>query len=388
MKFFVPCAKGLEYLLADELSALGAGRATAAVAGANAEGEAGLAYRVLLESRLASRALWPLAEFECPDEAALYEGVYAVDWSEHLDTGLTLAVDANVSGTGITHARFAALRVKDAVVDQFRQRGGERPSVDTEAPDIRINVSVRKGHAVISIDLGGPLHRRGWRQMQGEAPLKETLAAAVLLRGGWPAVYGQGGGLLDPMCGSGTVVIEAALMAADVAPGLQRFGQRRPTGWLGFDAVRWTALCDAARARAAAGRDALRPCLFGSDSDPHAIRAAQANAEAAGVSGAVSFSVRDVLDLETPGVNLDTGLVACNPPYDQRLMADSSLYRELGDAIKRAVPGWRVAILAGDRDLARATGIRARKVYGVYNGALECALMICDRAGGPENKSA
>jgi 23S rRNA (guanine2445-N2)-methyltransferase / 23S rRNA (guanine2069-N7)-methyltransferase len=388
MKLFVPCAKGLEYLLADELSALGAGRATAAVAGANAEGEATLVYRVLLESRLASRALWPLAEFECPDEAALYEGVYAIDWSEHLDTGLTLAVDANVSGTGITHARFAALRVKDAVVDQFRQRGGQRPSVDTEAPDIRINVSVRKGQAAVSIDLGGPLHRRGWRQMQGEAPLKETLAAAVLLRGGWPAVHADGGGLLDPMCGSGTLVIEAALMAAEVAPGLQRFGERLPTGWLGFDVAQWTTLCDAARARGAAGRAVLRPCLFGSDSDPHAVRAAQANAEAAGVAAAMAFSVCDVLDLEAPDAGLKTGLVACNPPYDQRLMADTSLYRELGDALKRAVPDWRAAILAGDRDLARATGIRARKVYGVFNGALECALLICDRVGGLEKKAA
>lgn len=381
MKLFVPCAKGLEYLLVDELVALGARRATAAVAGANAEGEGELAYRVALYSRLASRALWPLAEFDCPDEAALYAGIGAIDWSRHLSAGQTLAVDANVSGPGLTHARFAALRVKDAIVDQFREREGERPSVDTQSPDLRLNLSLRKGRAVLSVDLGGPLHRRGWRRMQGEAPLKETLAAAVLLRGGWPAVYAEGGGLLDPMCGSGTLPIEAALMAADVAPGLQRFGGQAPTHWLGFDGGLWSRLCAQAGERERVGRASLRPCLSGSDSDPHAIRAARANAEAAGVADAIGFSHCDVLDLTAPGPGV--GLVVCNPPYDQRLSADTSLYRDLGDALKRAVPGWRVAILAGDRELAQATGLRARKTYPVFNGALECALIVCEQATPP-----
>lgn len=382
MKFFFPCAKGLEYLLADELTALGATRATAAVAGANAEGEAELAYRVVLFSRLASRALWPLAEFDCPDEHALYDGTQAIDWGKHVAPEGTLAVDANVSGPGLTHARYAAQKVKDAIVDQFRERSGVRPSVDTESPDLRLNLSVRKGRATLSVDLGGPLHRRGWRSAQGEAPLKESLAAAVLLRGGWPQGYQDDNGLLDPMCGSGTLLIEGALMAADVAPGLQRYGNAAPTRWRGFDLALWQRLLTEARERERIGRERLEPRFFGSDLDPHAIRAAVANAALAGVAEVVRFDNRDVRALAAPGPA--NGLVVCNPPYDERLAADPALYRALGDAIKRAVPEWKVAILAGDRQLAFATGLRAAKTYTVFNGALECALIVCPQAAPPE----
>ena len=187
MKFFASCGKGLEYLLVDELIALGCTRATATMAGANVEGKLLDAQRAVLWSRLASRVLWPLAEFDCPDEHALYAGVAALPWPEHIGNGHTLAVDAHVSGDAITHARYAAQRVKDAVVDVMRAQTGDRPDVDVESPDVRLNLVVRKGRAIVSVDLGGgPLHRRGWRQMQGEAPLKENLAAAVLMRGQWP----------------------------------------------------------------------------------------------------------------------------------------------------------------------------------------------------------
>nr|WP_221301273.1 bifunctional 23S rRNA (guanine(2069)-N(7))-methyltransferase RlmK/23S rRNA (guanine(2445)-N(2))-methyltransferase RlmL [Rehaibacterium terrae] len=376
VKFFFPCAKGLEYLLVDELLALGATRASAAVAGVNAEGSVELAYRVVLHSRLASRALWPLAEFECADEAALYAGVRALDWSRHLAADGTLVVDANVSGAGITHARFAAQRVKDAIVDRFREQGGVRPSVDAESPDLRLNLVVRKGRAVLSVDLGGPLHRRGWRRAQGEAPLKENLAAAMLIRGGWPKAYAEGGGLLDPMCGAGTLLIEGALMAADVAPGLARHGDAMPTRWRGFDSALWQRLVDEARERERAGRAALRPVCFGRDRDPQAIRAAMANAEAAGVAEAIHFECADVRELAAPGPA--RGVVVCNPPYDERLAADPALYRDLGDALRRAVPDWRAALLCGDRELAFATGLRANKTYTLFNGALECALIVCD----------
>ena len=176
MNFFVSCAKGLEYLLADELLAMGLPRATATISGVNAEGELRDAQRAVLWSRLASRVLWPLQEFECPDENSLYQGVAAMPWDQHITPELTLSVDAHVSGTAITHARFAAQRVKDGVVDSLRAQGLERPSVNTEFPDVRINLSLRKGRASISIDLGGgPMHRRGWRRAQGEAPLKENV---------------------------------------------------------------------------------------------------------------------------------------------------------------------------------------------------------------------
>jgi 23S rRNA (guanine2445-N2)-methyltransferase / 23S rRNA (guanine2069-N7)-methyltransferase len=270
------------------------------------------------------------------------------------------------------------------VVDTVRGRGGERPSVDLESPDLRLNLVVRPSKignkAILSIDLGGgPLHRRGWRQMQGEAPLKENLAAAVLMRGGWPNLYAEGGALLDPMCGSGTLLIEGALMAADVAPGLLRDLQGAgapPTRWLGFDDARWRALIEEATQRERLGRASLQSRFYGSDVDPHAIRAARDNAERAGVVEAIDFAVRDIGQLSA--MTETRGLVVCNPPYDARLAADPQLYRALGDGLKRATPEWRASLLCGDAELARATGLRAAKKYQVFNGAIECVLIVCD----------
>jgi 23S rRNA (guanine2445-N2)-methyltransferase / 23S rRNA (guanine2069-N7)-methyltransferase len=387
MKFFASCGKGLEYLLVDELQALGCAQATAAIAGANAEGSLADAQRAVLWSRLASRVLWPLAGFDCPDEDALYAGVAAIDWPLHLDASTTIAVDAHVSGNTITHARYAAQRVKDAVVDVMRERTGARPDVDVEAPGLRINLVVRKGQAIVSVDLGGgPMHRRGWRTTQGEAPLKENVAAAVLLRGHWPAVHAEGGALLDPMCGSGTLLIEGALMAADVAPGLQRYGTGLPTRWKGFDADAWQGLVAAAREREAAGRAALRPVFTGTDRDPHAVAAARRNAAQAGVADCIAFDDCDIRDL--PLQPAARGLVACNPPYDVRLAADPALYRALGDALRRATPGWRASLLCGDAELARATGLRANKRYQVFNGALECTLLVADPVAPPQREPA
>ena len=387
MKFFVSCGKGLEYLLVDELLALGVEKATATVSGANVEGELLDAQRAVLWSRLASRVLWPIAEFECPDELALYDGVAAIAWRQHMRSEHTLSVDAHVSGDAITHARYAAQRVKDAVVDTLRAQGQERPSVDVDHPDVRINLSLRKGRATISIDLsGGPMHRRGWRNVQNDAPLKENLAAAVLMRGGWPKRYHEGGALLDPMCGSGTLLIEGALMAADVAPGLQRHGLSRPSRWLGFDVDAWKQLVDDARRREEVGRLGLKQVIFGSDIDPHAIRAAKENAEVAGVADEIWFGVRDVSDLQAPP--FETGTVVCNPPYDERLAADTTLYRKLGNALQRTVPNWRASVLCGDAELAYATGLRASKKYQLFNGAIECVLIVCDPVGVPKETSA
>ncbi|HEU4813608.1 MAG TPA: bifunctional 23S rRNA (guanine(2069)-N(7))-methyltransferase RlmK/23S rRNA (guanine(2445)-N(2))-methyltransferase RlmL [Xanthomonadaceae bacterium] len=400
MKFFASCGKGLEYLLVDELIALGCARATAAVAGANVEGTLVDAQRAVLWSRLASRVLWPLAEFECLDEHALYAGAAAIDWPAHLASGDTLAVDAHVSGEALTHARYAAQRVKDAVVDVMRERTGTRPDVDLESPGLRLSLVVRKGRAILSVDLGGgPMHRRGWRRQQGEAPLKETLAAAVLVRGGWPAVARDGGHLLDPMCGSGTLVIEGALMAADVAPGLLRHGDALPTRWRGFDGEAWYALRDDALRRETAGRAALAPVYHGRDNDPHAIASARMNAEAAGVADAIDFRVADIASLGHPREGgdpgdvvdsrlrgNDTGVVVCNPPYDARLAADPALYRALGDALRRNVPDWRASLLCGDRELAHATGLRAKKTYQVFNGPIECTLLTCDPVAPPQQR--
>jgi 23S rRNA (guanine2445-N2)-methyltransferase / 23S rRNA (guanine2069-N7)-methyltransferase len=387
VKFFVSCAKGLEYLLADELLALGVSRATATIAGVNVEGELRDAQRAVLWSRLASRVLWPLSEFDCPDDTALYAGVAALPWQQHLAPGHTLAVDAHVSGTVITHARYAAQRIKDAVVDSLRGQGLERPSVDVERPDLRLNLSLRKGRATLSVDLGGgALHRRGWRMAQNEAPLKENLAAALLLRAGWPKLHAEGGGLLDPMCGSGTLLIEGALMAADVAPGLQRYQGILPSRWLGFDRESWCSLLEQARQRERVGLAALGQVIYGSDIDAHAIRAARENALVAGVADAIVFEQRDVADLQAPPQT--RGALVCNPPYDERLAADAALYRRIGDALQRAVPQWRASLLCGSAELAFATGLRAAKKYQLFNGALECALIVCDPIAVPRREAA
>ena len=377
MKFFVACGKGLEYLLVDELLAMGATRATAATAGANVEGEDALAYRAAMFSRLASRVLWPLAEFDCENEADLYQGVHELDWSAHVAPEGTLAVDAHVSGPTLTHERFAAQRIKDAVVDRIRASHGVRPSVDVDAPDLRLNFALRKGRGFLSVDLGGgALHRRGWRQSQGDAPLKENLAAAMLVRGQWPRIYLEGGALLDPMCGSGTLLIEGALMAADEAPGLLRWRGQQPSRWLRFDIRVWSALEIKAESRAAAGRAALKPVFFGADSDPKALHAAMANADRAGVGELIRFDRKPISVLTAPA--FERGLVACNPPYNQRLAADTDLYREIGDALCNAVPEWRAALLCGNDELAHATGLRASRKYTMHNGTIECTLVLCD----------
>jgi len=375
--YFATCPKGMEYLLRDELTALGAPEAREALAGVHFSGTLAIAYRACLWSRLASRVLLPLAEFDAATDDALYAGVQAIDWSRHLAAHATLAVDAHTAQSKLTHSQFIAQRVKDAVVDQFRQQGGTRPGVDTDEPDVRLNLHLKRDRATLSLDLAGsPLHRRGWRELQGEAPLKENLAAAILLRARWLEVYAQGGALVDPMCGSGTLLIEAALMAADVAPGWRRdyYGF---LGWQQHDIALWRGLLDEARVRAEAGLKALRACFFGSDLDPRMVQTAKRNAQEAGVAGFLSLERRDVAHLAPPA-GVVRGLVVTNPPYGERLgerAAMPALYRQLGERLRTQFPGWRAAVLVGDAELGRALGLAAEKKYALYNGALETPLL-------------
>ena len=379
--FFASCPKGLEYLLVDELKALDAADAHEALAGVHFSGELGTAYRACLWSRLASRITMPLAEFDVDSGDALYAGALAIDWSAHLAGDATFAVDAVGSTRGITHSQYAALRVKDAIVDQFRERTGARPDVDTDQPDLRVNVALRKGKAIVGIDLSGtPLHQRGYRQGTGRAPLKENLAAAMLLRAGWPQVYAAGGGLVDPMCGSGTLLIEAALMAADVAPGLRRT-RWGFAGWRGHDAALWKMLHDEAQSRATTGLQALRPVFFGFDADPAVLNEARRNAQHAQLSGFMQLGRQSLEHLHRPRELDHPGLVICNPPYGERMAPESGivpLYRLLGDKLKTEFPGWRASVITSDERLARALGLHAEKKYRLYNGALECVLLNFD----------
>ncbi|HET6907147.1 MAG TPA: bifunctional 23S rRNA (guanine(2069)-N(7))-methyltransferase RlmK/23S rRNA (guanine(2445)-N(2))-methyltransferase RlmL, partial [Rhodanobacteraceae bacterium] len=380
--FFASCPKGMEYLLRDELVALGA-NAREVLAGVQFEGELRHGYLACLHSRIASRVLLPLAEFDAADADALYAGAKAVDWSRHFAPDVTLAIDASVSQSAVTHSRYAMLRLKDAIVDQCRERSGARPDISTERPAIRVNLRLHRNRATLSLDFSGePLHRRGWRRDQGEAPLKENLAAAMLLRARWPETYAQGGALLDPMCGSGTLLIEGALMVADVAAGLQRehFGF---LAWHGHDAALWQELRDEAQARAQEGLRNLRACFFGSDAAPLMIEVAKKNAQSAGVAGFVQLQRHDVAHVQRPSGH-DTGLLITNPPYGERMGEPDELpglYRTLGARLREDFAGWRAAVLVaqpenGESDPAHALGLRADKRYVLYNGAIPCELLI------------
>lgn len=381
LALFATCPKGLELLLRDELRALGATDAHEALAGVHFSGPLELAYRACLWSRLASRILLRIAQFDAADADALYAGVQGIDWAEHLALESTFAVDAVSGASALTHTQYIALRSKDAIVDQFRKRTGERPNIDVAQPSIRINVRLYRNQATLSLDLSGtPLHRRGWRQGQGEAPLKENLACAMLLRAGWPEVHAAGGALLDPMCGAATLLIEGALMAADVAPGLKRdyFGF---LGWRQHDAEIWEALLVEARDRATTGLRALQPIFFGYDHDPNVLNEGKRNAQAAGVAGFVHLARQSAEHLKNPAEMAASGLVICNPPYGERLGTDAGLaplYHALGQRLRAEFSGWHAGIIVSDDELGHMLGLRAQKRYVLYNGALECRLLIFD----------
>lgn len=377
--FFATAPKGVESLLADELRALGAEEVAETRAGVAFAGTLETGYRACLWTRLASRILLPLATFPAASPEELYAGIAALDWREHLAPEGTLAVDCNVSNSRITHSHFAALKVKDAIVDRFREECGVRPSVELIRPDIRVNLHLNRDLATVSLDLSGEsLHRRGYREEQVLAPLKENLAAAILLRAGWPETAAAGGALLDPMCGSGTLVIEAALMAADCAPGLLRsyYGFFR---WRGHDPALWQRLLDEAQARREAGL-ALLPVLWGFDADRKAIEAARGNARRAGLEGRLHIERREVAALTAPPA-AETGLVLVNPPYGERLGEVEELkplYALLGRRLKEQFAGWRAAVFTGNPELGMHLGIRARRINTLFNGALECKLLRCD----------
>ena len=378
--FFATCPKGIETLLADELRALGADAVRETRAGVAFEGALTTGYRVCLWSRLASRILLPLANFPANSADALYHGVQSVVWRDHLDADNTLAVDAAVSQSTVNHSHFAELKAKDAIVDQLRLESGRRPSVDTGQPDVRINLYLHRDHATVSIDLSGDsLHRRGYRTHGVEAPLKENLAAAILLRSGWPALAAQGAPLVDLLCGSGTLPIEAALIAADIAPGIKRsrFGFSH---WHGHDAAAWDALIAEALERRRTGLGRI-PSIRGYDHDPRAIDAARKNLARAELNDRVVFERRALAQCVPE--TCPPGLVVANPPYGERIGEGAelvALYKELGDVLKRCYAGWHAAVFTGNSELGKELGIRARRMHTLYNGAIECKLLHFDVA--------
>ena len=371
-RFFVTAPRGLEGLLAEELRAMGLDKAYEQRGGVVFEAELAGAYRACLWSRIANRVLLPLTTFSAADSDALYAGVRRIHWTEHLGAENTLAVDFTGVKARISHSRYAEQRIKDAVVDQLREQTGNRPSVDTQYPDVRINAHMQGDQVTLSIDLSGEsLHRRGYRQTGGNAPLKENLAAAMLLRGDWPTIAAAGGGFVDPMCGAATLAIEAAWLAGDCAPGLlrTRFGIHR---WRGHDATAWKTLLDEALERQEHGLAQLPP-IVAYDHDAAAIRLAWAAIQHAGLSGRVHVE-RAELSAVRPPSHTSTGLVAVNPPYGERVGQRHELlplYARLGNTLRQHFPGWRALVLNG---ADCAIGLRPERTWQVYNGALPCRL--------------
>jgi 23S rRNA (guanine2445-N2)-methyltransferase / 23S rRNA (guanine2069-N7)-methyltransferase len=383
LPLFATASRGLEPLLAAELRALGGAQVKEQGGGVAFSGELAVAYRACLWSRLASRILLPLSRFPITDAETLYAGARALDWPEVFAQDTTFAVEVAGQAAAVPHTHYAGLKVKDAIVDTFRGRTGARPSVDTDKPGLRLHLHLDSGgrsggpdHATLSLDLGGEsLHRRGYRRQGASAPLRENLAAAILVRAGWPQLAAAGAPLLDPMCGSGTLVLEAALIAADVAPGLAR-ARYGFESWLEHKPKVWRELREDAAARAKAGLARPLPPLQGFDADAAAIRAAQDNASRAGLAGKVRFERRDLAALRPVGER--PGLVATNPPYGERLGAEAEvikIHSLLGAVLKEHFAGWQAAVFTGRPDLGPRIGLRASDTFSMYNGPLPCKLL-------------
>jgi putative N6-adenine-specific DNA methylase len=365
VRFFATAAKGTEPALRDELRELRLPGVRADRGGVHFEGDVGHAARACVWSRVAARVLLEVTRFEARDGEALYEGVRAQDWTAWVTPQTTLAVRATCRSSQLTHSQFVAQKTKDAIVDLLRDRLGDRPSVDRDDPDVGVTVHLAKDQATVYLDVGGlSLHARGWRALAAEAPLRETLAAAILRLSGWDRERP----LVDPMCGAGTLAIEGATWARKLAPGLghARFGFER---WASHDDVERRAM---AELRASARAQALPagPPVFASDVSPNVLALAQRNARAAGVE--LVLERKDVRDL---GTTHPPGFVVTNPPYGERLDGDFALYDGMARAFK-LLHGHTVAILAGTPAIETAMRRRPDRYWQLYNGPIECRLVV------------
>ena len=370
----------MEGILVDELQGLGIQSLKATIAGVAFEGDLETAYRACLWSRTANRILLVLSSFNVKTQDDLYDGVQKINWFEHMDPDGSFAVTFSAKNSpAINNTHFGALKVKDAIVDQMRTNYKVRPNIDTERPQILINVYLHGETAQLSLDLSGEsLHRRGYRDINIKAPIKENLAAAMLLRSGWPDIANQQGSLCDPMCGSGTLLVEGAMIAADYAPGLLRdyYGF---LGWKKHDAGCWQTLINEANQRKIAGLAKL-PVIFGFDQDRQTIHAALTHIANAGLQNKVHVERRDIGDAK-PAESWKPGLLICNPPYGERLGTEqetSELYKKMGESLKAHFLNWKAAVIISDPELGFRLGIRSKKPITLFNGALECKLLRLD----------
>ena len=380
LTLFASCPKGLEAPLAAELEQLGASEIRETVAGVSFAGDMEVAYRACLWSRMASRILLRLGEVSSETKDALYQGVQTFQWDDHLDQGSSFRIDFSGSTPDINHTKFGSQLVKDAIVDQLRDQFGWRPAVSASKPDIRINIHARGDKTNVSIDLSGQsLHERGYRLEAGEAPLKENLAAAILYRAGWPQVAKEGGTLLDPLCGSGTFLIEAAMMAADIAPGLlrPRFGFDK---WMGHVPKVWLKVLEEARERRTKGLAEFNSVIMGYEGQPKVVGRARANIQRAGLNKLIRIKQQELGNLNVDA-SIKPGLVVTNPPYGERMGDEASLvyfYRHLGEKLKAETPGWQAGVFTSSPELVRSLGMGPKKTYSLFNGALPCKLFLYD----------
>lgn len=397
-QYFATTARGIEPVTAEELKRLGASKIELGHGGVHFEGDQELLYRANLELRTAMRVLKPLREFSAKTPEMLYDQVRRIKWEELLNPDMTFAVDCTIAGQkslsrpreedtaprsihrrpmerndrpGLNHSRYAALKIKDGIVDQLRMKQGARPNVDTENPDIKINAYLHAGRCTLSLDASGrSLHERGYRVEGEHAPLKETLAAAIIELTGWTGETP----LIDPMCGSGTLVLEAGLKALDIAPGLFR-DRFSFFGWPDFDEDLWRKLHDSAQERV---KKRVAP-IVGSDRDRFAAAAANENCKRAGLTKAVHIERRELNAMAPIGDK--PGVIVMNPPYGERLGEErelEGLYKLVGDLFKQRMKGWTGYIFTGNLSLAKHVGLRTSRRFELYNGAIECRLLKYD----------
>ncbi|WNN45872.1 MULTISPECIES: bifunctional 23S rRNA (guanine(2069)-N(7))-methyltransferase RlmK/23S rRNA (guanine(2445)-N(2))-methyltransferase RlmL [Winslowiella] len=368
---FASTARGLEELLKSELEALGAQDCQVVQGGVHFQGDDRLLYQSLMWSRLASRILLPLTECGVYSDLDLYIGAQVIDWTAMFDSDRTFAVHFSGTNEVIRNSQFGALKVKDAIVDSFTRKNLPRPNVDREQPDIRVNVWLNKDTASIALDLSGDgLHQRGYRQQAGQAPLKENLAASIVLRSGWQ----PGTPLLDPMCGSGTLLIEAAMIASDRAPGLHRTHWGF-LGWNKHNEELWREVTSEAQVRARRGLQETTSRFYGYDNDSRVMERARANARRAGLADVISFNVQDVLQLTNPLPEGPTGTVLSNPPYGERLESEPALialHSQLGRIMKSHFGGWNLSLFSASPELLSCLQLRADRQFKAKNGPLDC----------------
>lgn len=367
------CAAGLENLVAGEVELSGGQEIVTGVGVVRWRGTLESAYRCCLWSRFASRVFLELWRFAVTDEDSLYNASLSADWGDHLTEDTSFAVGCTLSGESkITHSRFAALRLKDGLVDYFRAKTGKRPSVKTDRPGVQIHLHIENNIATISLDLSGEsLHRRGYRDASGKAPLKETLGAAIVALSGWPSDPQT---LVDPMCGTGTLLIEAALMFGDSAPGLSR-GYYGFMGWLGHNDQLWHSLVDEAVAREEEGENKRWPLILGYDCDPTVVRAARKNIELAGLDRHITVKQGEVASLQAPA---EKGLLLSNLPFGERLSETelvAQLYRGYGRILRQRFPGWRAGVFIANPELTDSFGLSWDQKHRLYNGSIPCRLL-------------